>query len=327
MRKLLQMIITTIILFSLTACSKDITITTSNIDINLGKQKYDSIDIMGVTYDFYDNGYAFIKNILHENAQISETVSYEGNEYKVVAIGYLEDDKTDRTVGVFNGEYSGIKSPQYLKLPNTIEYISSNALQFSTAETITLPENITEISGGTFYGCSNIETIDFPDSINWIGGYSLFGRCTNLKTVKFPTNCEVVGVESCFMECSSLESVSIPGTVNRTGNMTFYNCYELSDVILEEGIETIGTWTFVTCPKLTHLVIPESVTLIEEQAFHDCSNLIDLTLPDNMTDVSSNLFTDIYSQPADVSKMTIRVKEDLVSYVQSIYPDANVVAK
>jgi len=71
----------------------------------------------------------------------------------------------------------------------------------------------------------------------------------------------------------------------------------------------------------------DSVKTISDHAFQECTGLTDITLSDNLSDVSANMLSDRYYEPVDVSGLTIHVKADLVSYVQSIYPSATVVAK
>ena len=327
MKKIMSMILFIALLLMVAACEKSDDVIVN--DLNLGELEHEGISIMGVTYDFYSNGYAAITHILHEHAQISDSVAYDGKSYSVAVLGDIKVNATDmgNRQSVFGSEYSGIKSPANLLLPDSIIYIGNAALANSTAETICLPAQLTKLGASVFSGCKNIESIEWPSGMVFIGGSSLFSGCSNLKTINFPDNCEIYSLDYCFMDCTSLQAVSIPGTIERVGNMTFHNCYELSEVKLGEGIKTIDAWAFKSCPKLTHLVIPESVTTIEDEAFTDCSALIDLTLPDNLMDVSANLFTNTYNLPADISGMTIRVRADMVSYVQSIYPAANVVAK
>jgi hypothetical protein len=71
----------------------------------------------------------------------------------------------------------------------------------------------------------------------------------------------------------------------------------------------------------------DSVKTISDHAFQECTGLTDITLSDNLSDVSANMLSDRYYEPVDVSGLTIHVKADLVSYVQSIYPSTTVVAK
>lgn len=309
------------LIVSLAACTGNDEVTLG--DLNLGVLEHEGIDIMGVTYDFYDNGYALIESILHEHAQLEDNVSYNGANY--IVVGFVQPSSLLSEAGVFG--YRDTKSPENLVLPDTIQQIPSHALAYCTANTITLPSNLKMIGNGVFSGASNIETISIPKTVTSIFAHYLFQNCVNLKTVDFPSNCDILFLDNTFEGCTSLETVTIPACVDYIGNLCFYKCSSLTNVTIENGVERIKENAFVSCPKLTKLVIPESVTLIEDGAFCDCTGLTDITLPDNLTDISAKLFTNKYYQPADVCGMTIRVRADMVSYVQKIYPTANVVPK
>ena len=58
-------------------------------DVNLGVCEYQNIDILGVTYKFFSNGYASVEKIKNSSAVIEENVEYQGKKYKVIAIGHI----------------------------------------------------------------------------------------------------------------------------------------------------------------------------------------------------------------------------------------------
>lgn len=300
-------------------------------DVNIGKLEYENISIMGATYDFYDEGYAFLNEILHENVQITDIVTYNNKDYTVIGIGGFDKYGRDEGKSIFGHWAAPNKSPNNLVLPDTALIITSNALAYSSAESIILPSNVKRIGGGAFIGCFNITNIEFPGSLEFISGYQLFFGCTSLEYVEFPDDCEIKLLGRCFENCTSLKYVAIPDNIiylqaNEFPEV-FCNCDSLESVTLPRDIVIIQQQAFRSCPSLTKLVIPESVTLIQDQAFVDCPNLVDITLPDGLTDVSSLLFANIYMKPEYNPNLTIRVKSDMVDYVQSIYPEAKVIAK
>lgn len=322
MKRLIALILTIGLFFSLSACERSETVTM--YDVDLGQMAHHGATVMGVTYDLYDQGYALIASILHEHAQLEETVFYEGKEYTV--FGFVQPKvSTGNDTGVFGfGENA---SPADLVLPNSIRGISNFALAYCSANTITLPAKLQALGGGVFANCTNLETLDIPDSVTYIGANKLFQNCTRLKSVSFPADCEVRFFQNTFERCTNLEAATVPASVDEIGMLAFYHCEALTSVTIENGVQRIKGDAFINCPQLKQLVIPDSVTFIEDYAFQGCTGLTDITLSDHMSDVSAHLFTDINKQDADVSCLTIRVKPDLVSYVQSIYPEANVVAK
>ena len=331
MKKVWSLLLAMILMLSMTACSKDESIKIR--DTEMGNLEHQTVDVMGITYDLFDSGYATIVSILHKDAQISEKVSYDGKEYTVVAVGFEWDtyNKEWQQRSVFSEtQYVPDNSPETLVIPETIKYVGSRAFRWCTAKEIILPSQITILAGSIFANCVNLETIDFPDSLNYLSASGMFDSCDNLKSIELPAGCEHPHIDTLagtFMDCPSLESAVIPGDYKKLENMVFWNCNELTDVTLCEGIEAIGYHVFGNCPKLSTLVIPESVNLIEGQAIVNCPNLTDITLPDGLNDVPANMFLNEYNQPADVSNLTIRVEESMVSYVQSMYPAANVVSK
>ena len=300
-----------------------------------GKDMGDSLgwtyDIMGVRYVLYSNGYAEIDAILNPYCQLSETVTYEGKEYAVVKIVLHTLQSHGASYGIFglNGMY---EAPENLVIPNTIEEIPAYAFYGCTSSTITLPSNVKYVSGSAFSGCENIETIEFPDSLEKLCANGLFNGCTSLNHVELPDDVEYVTTttERLFAVCSSLESAYIPGGCGggRIGEYTFSDCESLTEITLGDGLTTVYQHAFHNLPLLEEIVFPDSITEIRDQTFYDCPNLKDVWLSDNLTDVPMHMFKQSYGNyDADTSGITIHVKESMVEYVQNLYPDATVIAK
>lgn len=112
------------------------------------------------------------------------------------------------------------------------------------------------------------------------------------------------------------------------GEYTFSDCEVLTEITLGDGLTYVGQHVFHNLPLLKEIIFPDSITEIKDQTFYDCPNLKDVWLSDNLLDVPAHMFKQSYGNyDADTSGITIHVKQDLVEYVQSLYPDATVVAK
>lgn len=284
-----------------------------------------NIDIMGVRYNLYTNGYAEIANILNSFCDLTDTITYEGKEYKVIQLkeptmGVWDDSifKDPNGIGV-------VEAPETFILPDSI--ISFYTLHGCTSKEIILHDNIQIV--GAFSNCQNIETVVFPEGVTDCYPKSMFTNCENLTHVDLPRNCTYHGSTfGMFLGCSALEAITIPGTVKVLWEETFSECEILSEIILEEGIERIERRAFNCLPALETIVLPNSVTELQSGAFYDCSNLKHIYLSDNMTDVPVQLFKQNYGNyDADPSGITFHVKESLVEYVQNLYPTSTVVAK
>ncbi len=299
-------------------------------DVNLGVSEYENVDIMGVTYGLFSNGYASIEKINNPNAVLQEKVEYQGKTYEVIALGhvYLPDERMGATniqLGIFGGQGSSVEVPEIFEIPDSVIYIGGSGLAYCTSKEIILPPNLKVISGSVFEGCKNITTLDIPNTVETIGGANTFYGCTNLQEVNIPSSCEFLVCNATYGECESIISAEVGG--DRIGRHTFYNCYELENIVIREGITMVETWAFSNCPKLKKIVLPESLTILNHGIFKSCSGLEEVVLPDGLTDVPNDLFVNEYGQTIQPDGVTIKVKDTMVDYVQSIYPSAVVIAK
>ena len=118
---------------------------------------------------------------------------------------------------------------------------------------ITIPNSVTSIGKGAFFGCSSLSSITIPNSVTSIGEYA-------------------------FYDCSSLASVIIGNSVKSIGNDAFYNCSFLTTITIPNSVTSIGNYVFSSCSSLTSVTIPNNVTSIGEYAFYNCSSLTSITL-------------------------------------------------
>ena len=107
---------------------------------------------------------------------------------------------------------------------------------------MTIPEGVTNIEYGAFYGCSNLKSVHFPSSLPSIGANAF--------------------------SYSGLTEVAIPSNVVSIGSGAFSSCDNLKKVILPEGLTKIESGTFNFCMNLEEITIPVSVTSIDS-AFYD----------------------------------------------------------
>ncbi len=103
--------------------------------------------------------------------------------------------------------------------------------------TITIPEKITyknqeyrvtSIGFATFAWCTNLVSINIPNSIKKIGN-SAFADCVNLTSITIPNSVASIGA-SIFNGCSSLRTVIIPNSVASIGQFAFERCTSLENV-------------------------------------------------------------------------------------------------
>ena len=138
-----------------------------------------------------------------------------------------------------------------------------------------IPNSVTSIEYGAFYGCSGLMSITIPNSVTSIGQYA-FRDCSNLTTATIPNSVTSIG-ESAFHGCSNLTSVTIPNSITSIGKYAFYGCSKQKSITIPNNVTAIGNGTFSGCSSLTSVTFGSSVKVIEKDAFSGCNNIDTIT--------------------------------------------------
>jgi hypothetical protein len=140
---------------------------------------------------------------------------------------------------------------------------------------IVLPEALTYIDDGAFFGCSGLVAIVLP-GVTHIGMH-VFNKCSGLTSIVLPEGVTHIGIHA-FTECSGLVSIVIHEGVTHLLRGTFNGCSGLTSITLPEGLTHIEVDAFKGCSGLVSIVLPDSVTIIEPQAFCGCTWLVVIRL-------------------------------------------------
>ena len=111
---------------------------------------------------------------------------------------------------------------------NPLYYANNLYLNGELVTDLVIPYGIWKIGDYTFYGCSNLMSVTFPDSVTTIGDYTFYG-CSNLTSVTFPGSVTTIG-DSAFSKCSSLTSITISYRVTTIGDYAFSNCSNITSI-------------------------------------------------------------------------------------------------
>ncbi len=200
-----------------------------------------------------------------DNVVIPSTVTYQGVEYTVRAIGK----------NAFSGSYGLIS--------------------------ISIPNTVTSIETGAFYGCIGLRSIRFPEGVASIGE-TAFTNCTGLASIYIPKTVTFIG-ETAFNSCSCLTSIEveegnpvfdsrdgcnaiietatnalkvgcentvIPGSVTTILDGAFGHRRYLKTIEIPNGVQAIGASFYNS--GLTTISLPSNVRIING-AFQNCYNL------------------------------------------------------
>ena len=235
----------------------------------------------------------------------------------VDGIYYEVTNSTDRTVCVTYRYYN--------TMDNRTAY-SGDIVIPETVETEGRIYRVTSINSYAFYYCSDMLSVEIPNSVTSIGK-SAFNCCSSLTSVVIPNSVTSIG-DDAFWNCSGLTSVVIPNSVTSIGENPFVNCDALTSIIVEEenpiydsrggcnaiiesvsnvliggcssstipnGVTSIGKSAFLSCDGLTSVEIPNSVTSICGLAFANCSGLTAVVIPKSVKTIDANAFYQCFS--------------------------------
>jgi hypothetical protein len=297
-----------------------------------GEGQYPTIAIGDWEFQIKANE-AVVRGYIGDNTdevRIPDTVSYKGGEaygvkypagdYPVGAIGQYAFSPSwrsarDRKPIVEGTVYTGEKVKKVI-LPATIDTIGAYAfynntniqdVSFSGKSTLRL------IGDYAFSGCTAIETLAWPESVEEMGIYG-FSGCTKLSKINIPSKVTAIP-SSCFKVCTSLANLTLhdgilsigssafetsgiakinfPDTITYIGDSAFYKCASLQAVHIPKSLKTISSRTFSWCTSLKSLAIPANITSIGTEAFSYDRGVTSITISDGPTSIGSKAFFDI----------------------------------
>lgn len=139
----------------------------------------------------------------------------------------------------------------------------------------------------------NITKITIPDSVTTMGNGVFFG-CSNLQEVVFPENVSIPSTASMFRDCTALQSVTIPQNVTSLDMYMFQNCESLETISFPEGsLLVLIQMLALKKTAIQEIELPKNLEKIESQAFEDCKKLTDITIHDKVTSISTSAFNNI----------------------------------
>ena len=210
---------------------------------------------------------------------------------------------------------------------NPMYYADNLYIDGKLVEDLVIPDSVTIIRGGAFWGCTSLRRIVIPDSVTTIGSYAFY-NCTRLTRVTFGENSQLTTIgEGDFYNCSSLTSITIPDSVTTIGADAFSGCSSLESLTIpfvgaKAGVTSssayqyplgylFGSWSYTggvattqsyygssaSSTTSTTYYIPlslKSVTVtggyIPRGAFYNCKNITNITIGDDVTSIGEWAF-------------------------------------
>ena len=292
MKKLLAILLTVVMLFSVVACADK-----NQQDKNDDDKYRDNTVIVDSTTVGTDTFH--FTNVDSETVIIDKFTTTLDKAHEVKLPAYLfvpgneiekEPDKYLRVVGVGKEAFLNSSSISSLVFPTEADYKEHDAnFDISTHSFV--------IGDYAFRECVALQSLTLPAYVTEVGVGAFFG-CVALGTLNFETGSRLSVIKDwAFMDCTALVTVEFPATVQSIGVAAFFECLSLETVIINEGTLTIGAQAFENCEALAQLRLPASLESIGKYAFQ-CAD------PEND---GRALYKDglIYSGDSDVIKTYI----------------------
>ena len=250
---------------------------------------------------------------------IPETVTHNGVTYAVTAIGRnafascidpttvtIPKSITDIASFSFNGS-SGITSitidsdnPIYDSRDNCNAIIrTANNKLIAGCKNTVIPNTVTTIGNGAFWGCNSLTSVDIPNSVTTLE-VQAFAYCTGLTSVTIGSSVTLIDQDA-FGCCSSITSITIDSSnprydsrdncnviIRTASNTLIFGC---QTTVIPNTVTTIGSWAFQECTGLTNITIPNSVKTINDHAFLNCTGLANATIPNSVKTIGDYAFS------------------------------------
>lgn len=202
----------------------------------------------------------------------------------------------------------GVKT---LNVPDSVIYISNNAIPLSDLQTLNLGANISTLSIDMITYCSNLSVINIPESnpnfkvvdgivYNKTGDtlivyplgkgsvYNIPDNVTNIDVML--NNPNYSGISFTFSENSKIFK-KIDGVSYTYDMQTVIGCdpEKTGEYTMPDSVTSIKSMAFYNT-KLSKVNVSKNVTEITYYSFADCANLETINMPDNVTTIDEYAF-------------------------------------
>jgi len=171
-------------------------------------------------------------------------------------------------------------NPAYISQDGVLyNKIKSELVQYPPGKAgyFTIPDNVTMLWIGAFYGATGLTSVTIPGSVTSIGDLA-FTLCTGLTSIT---------VEASNSAYSSQDGVLYN---NAKTSLLQYPAGKFGGFIIPHSVKSIEYGAFYSSIGLTSVTIPDSVTTIAGSAFYNCTGLTSVTISGNVTSIGINAF-------------------------------------
>ncbi len=156
---------------------------------------------------------------------------------------------------------------------------------------------ISSISAHLFKYVYNLKKIEIPDTVTKIGKGAFYG-CENLKSINIPEGIEIIEKET-FADCKRLETIKFPDTLKTIEARAFYGCSNLTVLDFPKNLRKIKDSAFEECISLKNVNLPENLHALYDLAFYK-TGMYKLNLPAGIGIIGDRFVSNIDTTPVEV---------------------------
>lgn len=230
---------------------------------------------------------------------------------------YMYDSNGNET-GIQLAELQVTNGMYGYTVPNWITCAASGVFRQDGLREVHLGTGFTSLQDELFMNCSNLQTIELPDTVTAIGAKAFYG-CTGLTELELPDGIDSIGTyafdrfngtiyadpESTTAVTLSRRSQFFRARGNGYDMKYLFNAQDEPDgiqisnadkditaVTIPAAVKSIYPNTFDGCTALAGVTFAEGsrLTSIGSYAFRNCTALQELTLPDGLQEISYSVF-------------------------------------
>ena len=247
-----------------------------------------------------------VSGYLNDSSKTVEGVEPKTNGYNVSTyFKNLDYRDTYSKYGLFGGEFGGSdgeysdtitgefgdESNETIERGNDcVRRITMHTVKYlPTTNELNLPAKDGQLTGGAFYSCENLETVDLGSAMEDVGTLPFLG-CYNLSSVastspKYTCENKILYENGADGNLSIVECLGSRGNAN-DGNLSLETDPNLASVVnIEPG-------AFMDCPTLRRVYFDDvnNITEIPDDCFNGSGNLSEVILPMTVRTIGQRAF-------------------------------------
>ncbi len=235
---------------------------------------------------------------------LSVVVALKINAFASIQNGYTYEISDGKAIITrVDAQISGkIEIPQKL---GGCEVIGIDKYAFynrSSISEVVIPEGVKYIGYQAFFGCSGLNRIHIPTTMNEIAENAFDITNHKLAEVHIKSIESWCGISfgnarsnplngaKLYINDSEVTELTLPETTDKISNYTFYGFANLQTISFNDKITKIGSHSFEGCTSLSFPTIPESVVEIDESAFENCISFTQIRIPGTVKTIGDAAF-------------------------------------